>query len=232
MTTVEQIITAALARNRKNQPGITATSAELLAAFCRVYPVFFTIAARVNPAYFGVREVLLEDSESDPEGWARPADAELVFRLEDADGVEVIVVPADERDADPTRPAVYGWGQVYYPAGQVLDPEPGTDELTVWFSKTPELPDSTADELDPLWPMQFDELLVLELALLLAHKDERMAEVGLLRADRDVWLRRFIAHLEHETLPIVRSTGTAQRFRDPSWTPLNLLLTGGTEVRL
>lgn len=235
MATVSDITTAALARNRRNQPGIIATNTELLNAFRRIWPTFWVIAARVNPAFFGAREELEPDAESDPTGWLRPSNAELIYRLEFADGArageEITVVPLDERDAEPTRAAVYEWGQVYYPAGNDDDPAL-TDEIRAWYSKLPEDVDALSDELDSLWPGHFDELLVLELALLLATKDERLEEIPGLRSDRDVWLRRFIAHLEHTTVGVTRSTGQSQRFQGPTIVPLNELLIGGTEVSL
>ena len=241
MTLISDIANAALARNRKNQPGIIATDTELLNAFRRIYPVFWTIGARVNPSFFGMSETLEENAESDPTGWLRPADAELIYLIEftsiparltdDIEDPEIAVVPRNERNADPWTPALYEWGQEFFAAGNDFDPAVG-DEITIWFSKKPEDHDDIGDELDPLWPTNFDELLVLELALYLAHKDERDTEETLLRQDRDVWLRRFIAHLEHATVPHRRSTGTAQRFTAPTQVPLNTLLTGGTEVTL
>ena len=233
MTLVSDIITAALARNVKNTPGVIATSWELMNAFRRIYPVFWTIGARVNPSFFGVRELLDLKAESVPDGWARPADAEMIFRLETVTGARIALVDVEERDADPFTPALYEWGQAFYSAGNALDPVVAEDpDITVWYSKKPDEIALVTDELEALWPEHFNELLVLELAALLAHKDERGEELGLLRADRDVWLRRFIAHLEHATLGKTRSTGTSQRFTGPTWLPLNALLTGGSEVSL
>lgn len=232
--TPEEIFTAALAKNRKNQPGIIATPAELLSQFRRYYPVFWIIGARVNPTFFG--KIADVPFSSSLEGWPRPADAESIYKIQD-DGEDVIVVPFDELDADPFSPAVYEWGQVFYPAGNADDPVGESAEsvetgLTFWYSKMPELP-ATADEaLEGLWPTTFDELLVLEHAIILALKDERDAEVANLRPERDAWLRRFIAHLEHATIGVTRSTGTAQRFTGQSYVPLNALLAGGTDVEL
>jgi hypothetical protein len=232
--TPNQIFTAALAKNRKNQPGIIATAAELLSQFNRYYPVFWTIAARVNPSFFG--KVVDIPFSAALEGWPRPDDAESIFRIED-DGEKVEIVPLDERDADPFSPAVYEWGQVFFSAGNDLDPLGESAEsietgLTFWYSKQPEVPATADTELEALWPRTFDELLVLEHAIILALKDERMDEVAVLRPERDAWLRRFIAHLEHATLGLTRSTGTSQRYTGPTHVPLNALLAGGTDVEL
>jgi hypothetical protein len=232
--TPNEIFTAALAKNRKNQPGIIATPAELFSQFRRYYPIFWTIAARVNPTFFGK----IADVNFSPvlEGWPRPSDAESIYRIEE-DGEEITVVPFDERDADPFAAAVYEWGQVFYAAGNALDPIGESAEsvetgLTFWYSKMAEVPATADTELEALWPDAYDELLVLEHAIILALKDERLEEVALLRPERDAWLRRFIAHLEHATVGVTRSTGTAQRFTGQSYVPLNALLAGGTDVEL
>jgi hypothetical protein len=234
--TPNEIFTAALAKNRKNQPGIIATPAELFSQFRRYYPVFWTIAARVNATFFGkIADVPFSVALG---GWPRPDDAESIFRIED-DGGQVEVVPFDERDADPFTPAIYEWGQVFFPAGNALDPigtesvaESVEEALTFWYSKKPETPADADTELEALWPRAYDELLVLEHAIILALKDERAEEVAQLRPERDAWLRRFIAHLEHATVGVVRSTGTAQRYTAQSYVPLNDLLAGGSDVRL
>jgi hypothetical protein len=234
--TPNEIFTAALAKNRKNQPGIIATPAELFEQFRRYYPIFWTIGARVNPTFFGK---IIDVPFSVPlGGWPRPADAESIYKIED-DGGEVIVVPFEETDADPFTPAIYEWGQVFFSAGNALDPigteslaESVEEALTFWYSKKPEIPADADTELEAQWPDTFDELLVLEHAIILALKDERVDEVALLRPERDAWLRRFIAHLEHATVGVTRSKGTAQRFTAQSYVPLNLLLAGGTDVEL
>lgn len=231
--TPNDLFTAALAKSRKNQPGITATPAELLATFRRVFQVFFTIGARVNPAFFGTKADVAFSGGA-VEGWPRPADAESIYLIRDEAEEKVIIVPFDELDADPFSPAVYEWGQVFYAAGNALDPvgESAATELTFWYSKKPDALADADTELDPLWPDSHNELLVLELAIILALKDERMAEVSDLRTDRDSWLQNFVAHLEHATTGVTRSTGTAQRFTGPTYVPLNKLLAGGTEVSL
>jgi len=236
MTTPNDIFTAALAKSRKNQPGIIATPTELLATFIRIYSMFWTIAARVNPTFFGKQLVVPFDINLG--GWPRPEDAESIYLIED-DLEEITVVPFDEKDADPFTPAVYEWGQVFYGAGNPLDPvgtesiaESVEEGLLFWYSKEPDEVASAATALEALWPETFNELLVLELAIILAIKDERPTEVGQLKEERDAWLRRFIAHLEHATTGVSRSTGAAQRYTAQSYMPLNALLAGGSSVEL
>ena len=234
--TPDEIFTAAYAKSRKNQPGITATPTELLSTFNRVWPVFWTIAARVNPTFYG--RTILVPYNVVLGGWPRPDDAESIFLIEE-DAEDIAIVPFDERDADPMNPAVYEWGQVFFSAGNPLDPQ-GTESiaesvaegLDFWYSRKAPLPAAADEELSVLFPSNFFELLVLELAMVLANKDERYEEVASLRPDRDAWLRLYVAHLEHATTGVRRSTGTAQRFTAQSYVPLNQLLTGGTSVEL
>lgn len=234
--TPDAIFTAAYAKSRKNQPGITATPTELLSTFNRVWQAFWTIAARVNPSFFG--RTLLVPYSVPLGGWPRPSDAEAVYLIEE-DGEDIAIVPFDERDADPFTPAVYEWGQAFFTAGNPLDPvgtesiaESVAEGLDFWYSRKAPLPAAVDEELSSLWPSNFDELLVLEIAMVLANKDERYEEVASLKPDRDGWLRLYIAHLEHATTGVRRSTGTAQRFQGPTFVPLNVLLTGGSAVEL
>lgn len=229
--TPAEMFASAYGRNRKNQPGKITTAPEILAIFNRVFPTFWTIGARVNPSFFGKILAVSHGAESGISAWCRPDDAELVYLIDNPEGEQVIVVPLEEPDADPSRPAVYEWGQCYYPAGNALDPA-AEDDLTFWYSKIPDFVTDETAELERQWPSQFDELVILEIALVLALKDERYDEVGTLRDDRDAWLRRYIAHLEHATVGTVRSQGAAQRFQGPTVVPLNELLTAGTAVQL
>lgn len=233
MSTPTEIFTAAYGKSRKNQPGITATATELLTSFKRVYPLFWTIGARVNPTFFGKRTAVFFDGLT-TSGWPRPTDAEAIYMIEDSSGEKVAIVPFEERDADPWTPAVYEWGQIFYSAGNSLDPteESGVTELTFWYSKKPDTVADADTELEALWPDSFDELLVLEIAIILSLKDDRGAEIAELRQERDAWLRRFIAHLEHATTGLTRSTGSAQRFLGQTYTPLAPLLAGGSEVQI
>ena len=234
--TPDEIFTAAYAKSRKNQPGITTTPSENLATFNRVWPVFWTIAARVNPAFFGRTQLIPYNVPLG--GWPRPSDAESIYLIEE-DGEDVAIVPFDERDADPFTPGVYEWGQVFFSAGNPLDPQ-GTESiaesvlegLDFWYSRKAPIPTTSSEELSSLFPENFFELIVLELAMVFAHKDERTEEIVRLKPDRDAWLRLYVAHLEHATTGVRRSTGAAQRFTAQTYMPLNALLTGGSAVEL
>lgn len=224
-TTPQQILTDAYAKSKKNQPGRIATeSVELLGVVNRVIRTFFQIGVRVNPTFFGDSAVVSFSS-----GWARPTAAEMIFRIEDG-GDEVVVVPFDQKTAESGLPAVYRMGQVFLSAGNAGDPTSG--DLTFFYAKTPTDAATLGTDIDSMWPETYKELAVLEVAAYLAVKDEREAETAYLVAERDNWLRMFLAFLEHETINERRSFGIPTPFNTNSVVPIASLLAGGSGVSL
>jgi hypothetical protein len=204
-TTPSDILAAALGTSLKNRPGVLATAAtELLQKVIRALRGLYAVAARVNPTFFAESASVTFAST----GWARPENAESVYRLERVAGTtggsgsagdEVVVVPFDDRAAELGRGAVYAFGKVYRSAGNAKDPTGG--DLAFWYARRPTSPATVNATLDPQWTEQFNELLILEVALYLAGKEPNMrgAELALLSADRLSWLNLFIEFLQHET---------------------------------
>lgn len=224
-TTPRLILEAAYAKSKKNQPGKIATeSVELLQVVIRAMRGLYAFAARFNPTYFADTEAVAYVNP----GWARPQTLELIFRVEkQSDGTEVVVVPFDDRRAESGLPAIYRYGQVYRPASAgAPDPQAGT--LVFFGSKRPDDPATLDATLDPLWVEQFNELLILEVAIYLAMKDARPDEVPALKLDRDKWAQLYAAHLEHETVNERRRFAHVQRFNSPSLVPVWSLLAGAT----
>lgn len=220
-TTVSDIIAAALAKSTKNRANIIATSAtEMLEVVKRAMRGLYSVASEVNPTFFAKSAVV---SFAAP-GWARPSDAELVFRIE-KDGTEVAVVPYDDTAAETGKPAVYALGQVYRPAGNALDPVAG--DLVFFYSKIPASPANVDATIDSMWVEQFNELLILEVAMYLALKDGRMDEVAELKPMRDQWALLFIKFLEHETANLRRRFGQARQFNTQAISALISTLAGG-----
>lgn len=225
--TPQDILTDAYAKSKKNQPGKIATEAtELLGVVNRVVRTFFQIGARVNPFYFGDQATVAFSSP----GWTRPSTAEAVFRIEDPQGDEVVVVPFDDREAEQGHPRVYRLGGVYRGAGGAGDPSSGN--LTFFFSKRPTDAGSLASTIDASFPEAYVELANLEVAAYLANKDQRQEELAYLVGERDRWLALFLGFLEHETLNERRRFGTVQPFHTGSAIPISSLLTGGSSVEL
>lgn len=218
VTTPQDIIEAAYARSTKNNPGAIATDAtELLNLVNRTMRKAFALAARVNPAYFATQTSVPAPGAGLP--WARPEGAESVFRIE-LGGVEVVVVPFDDKTAETGSKCVYRVGKNYYAAGNAGDPNPASDALVFWYSKRPTDAALTTSTLDSMWEEQFNDLLIVEVAIYLAKKDGRVEELQPLMEERDEWLRLFVMFLEHETANERKRYAYAKRFQTQTLVPV------------
>lgn len=235
-TTYEEIIEAAYAKSLRNMPGVIASeSTELLQTAVRALRGLYAVAARVNRTFFAEKTAAVAH---DGEGWPLPAGVESLFRLEGegatggvvAAGEKVSVVPFDDRKAEELKPSVYFFGQRFYPAGNGSDPN-ASDTLAAFHAKRPADPTGLSDTLDPLWTEQFNELLILEVAVYLELKrDESQSPLQELKQQRDDWARRFVMHLEHVVPIEVRRTGHVQRFNTNTLVPMSSLFAGGSEA--
>lgn len=224
-TTTRMILQWAYGKSLKNVPGAIATeSDELFQLVLRAMRGLYAAAARVNPTFFGTSANVVFAGT----GWARPQDAELIFRLTNATtnpGSEIVVVPFDNPMTEPGMGAVYRWGQVYIPAGHALDPI-NTDHINFFYSKRPSVPANLDATIDALWQEDFNELLVLIVALYLAEKDGRKEEIEGYMRDIEKWTGLYVAFLEHETVNERKNYGHIHRFNTPSMVPILSLLTG------
>lgn len=222
VTTPQMVLEGAYAKSLKNKPGaIASESGELLQLVIRAMRGLYAFAARINPTFFAESAVVAFAGA----GWARPSNAEAVYRIETGAGVEVVVVPFDDRKAEPGIGALYSFGQIYRPASAGA-PDPQAGNLTFFYAKRPTDPATLATTLDALWTEQFNELLILEVAIYLALKDGRADEVNAYKADRDRWAQLFAAFLEHETMNERRRYGQIGRFNTRSMVPIMSLLAG------
>lgn len=220
-TTVQDILDAAYAKSTKNQPGTIATEAtELYSVVVRSLRGLYAFAARINPVYFSDTAAVTESSGV----WERPEQAEAILRIETAAGDEVVVVPYDDRLAADPKPQVYEFGGDFTAsAGQTAAP---TGDLTFWYSKRPAdpTPADLTGVLDEDWQEDFNELLILEVAIYLALKDGRGDEVVLLKEERNQWAQIFANHLQHATSNLQRRFGHKRYVNVDSLLPM---LTGG-----
>lgn len=222
-TTVTDILTAAFAKSTKNVPSrITSETTDLCGVVTRSLRGVFAVGARVNPVFYGTQATVVFSAP----GWARPVDAESVFRLELLTGAEVALVPFDQRQAELALPSVYAMGQVYRSAGNPSDPTSGS--LVVFYAKRATAVTGLTDTLDALWPEAYNELLVLDVALYLALKDGRADEVGTLKLERDRWLSLYVAFLEHANANERRMFGSVRYINTNSLVSLTDLLAGGS----
>lgn len=228
--TVQDVLDRAFARSRRFVPESTATYDELVPAVQESLQALFQVAARVNGAFFGASA----DVPYAAPGWARPSDAESVTRIERGAasganaGEEVVVVPMEQRDAEPGFPCVYRWGGLYRPSGVTSGPEAG-ETLTFFYSRQPAALSAPDDPIDAAFPVSHRVLLELDVAIRIAIKDGgATAEVLTpLASERREALNRYIAFLEHETAEERRSYGLVKKFVTNTLVPLESMLAGG-----
>lgn len=222
-TTVQDILDGAYAKSTKNQPATIATeSDELVNLVTRILRGLYAFAAEINPTAFSdTADVVGVGSV-----WARPEAAEAILRIETAANVEVVVVPFDDRLAADPKPSLYEWAGGFTADAAQTNAPGATDTLTFWFAKRPDDPSpfTTAGVLDPDWQEDYNELLMLEVAIYLALKDGRFDEVAVLKQDRNAWAQRFASYLQHATANLQRRFGHRRHVNVDSLLPM---LTGG-----
>lgn len=201
-TTAQQIIDAGFAFSFQNRPNTIATHAtELVGVVDRKLSQLFADVASQNPTFFGTALPVAFASG----GWLIPSDAELVWRITNGSGAEVITVPFDDLAAEPLQPALYQIGQTLYTAGNALDPVSGN--LTFFYSRQSVTLTALSDTLDPLWPEKFNTALILDLAAYLAEKDGRANEGGTWRSEADKWGAMLLRRAEQQMAIEVRRAG-------------------------
>lgn len=217
--TIQDAIQAAIGRNRKTQPDIQQKGPEMLGHYNRAMGALFSVAARINPGFYGEITTLTATGGA----WQAPANAERVHRLETSAGARVHVVDVNDPEPDPNVPCVTDWGRAYRPANSASS---GLGAITCYFSRTPVPAGSLGSNVDGGFPPQFYDLLVLELAVYLALKDERYSENNALVRERDDTFQLYVAHLEHHSPSRTRRTGRGT-WDGPSIVSLQALLAGG-----
>lgn len=187
----------------------------------------YTVAARINPEYFGeILAVTLSNGR-----WTLPARSERVFRLEDpATGNEVIPVSFDDRTLYAGRQAtVYFLGRSYRPTGNPGDIVAG--DLNFFYAKGAPVVTIDQELTEDIWPAQHDKLLVYECAVYLGLKDSRIAEdLPDLKRERNNRARLFVAHIDHVNGSAVRRSHATAHISDSVIQSALSLLAGGEDA--
>lgn len=204
--TVKALIEAAYARSTFNDPDKLATDKELAAVVNRRLMELFSIGASQNPFYFGKKSGAVA-YDAGVTGWPRPVDAEMVIQVTGSTVGKVSVVPFEDQEAN-LAPRLYAFGQVYFSVGADV---PTTDTLTFHYSKRPAEITAATDPVDTMWPEQFNDLIVLDVAQYLAIKDQRPDEAALLKGEEADLFQAFIRHLSHENYAMVARWGHRAR---------------------
>jgi len=225
-TTCKVLIEAAYERSVANDADKLGSDPELVGVIWRRLYQIYSIAARVNPAYFGkISSAALPSSNV----WARPSDAELVFKVLAGtagstgvltSGTEVNIVPVDDTLCE-MAPRIYEMGRSYYSVDATGDPDnvdTTGDKLSFYYSKRHPALDTTlatdhaTNTLESDWPEQFNDLLVLHLSKYLSVKDgmRDSAEWQALNAEEEALMVLFHSHLQHENYGMRARYGQSQ----------------------
>lgn len=204
-STVQDILTAAYSKSAKNRPGhIASESTELLQVVVRTLRRMFALSVKHNLTFYGERKVVAYNGSVG--GWPRPSGVQSINRIEFLNGTKIAEVPYDDRKAEEGMPSVYSYGQVFYPAGNTGAGDPGsTDSLVLFCSSHPTALAALGDTLDPRWPEDFNELLILKVARYLAIKEGgRGDDVAAYDDEYKEWLADYVDFLFQETTTLVR----------------------------
>lgn len=220
------LIDAAYGTSKLNQPEISAAeSGELLPLIQRKLGGYFAEGAQLNRKIFGAKATIAFATD----GWLRPKPGapsgcngvEMITRIESGSGMttiaqpggltvgtEIIEVPFDQRSIELGKPCVYAWGQKFYPVGPLsVSQLNNAGNMVFWYSTQPATITNLTTAIDPLWPGQFDSLLILDIAMYLSRKDggeRRAGELVAFAAEYEQEHARYLAWLEHESVTELR----------------------------
>jgi hypothetical protein len=215
-TTASEIILAGYGKSVKNKPGEIATEGTaLIRLLNRKLRKYFAFIARENWTMVG--DIVLVSFDAGLGGWPRPDNAEMIVEI-DNDVEEVVVVPAEDRGAESSKPALYRFGGLFRSAGNPNDPVDG--DLNFIIARQPATLAATTDTLDVLWPESFNELLELEVGKFLASKDGRRDETQDLEGEITEWLQLLKERCEHDVINERRRFNITNRFQTSVQRPI------------
>lgn len=169
MTTVQQIIEAAYARSTDNDPGKLAVDAELISHLNRDYRARFGLWS-LKAGDAAVTALVLTFAGTPPTA-SLPLDISDIDRIEDMSGSKINLVPINEKNrAWHLAPAVYRSGLSLISRAQAGDPGQG-QSVTLFHNDAPSTLANLSDVLDVRYPVRFEMLLILGLAIYLDTKD-------------------------------------------------------------
>jgi hypothetical protein len=215
-------ITQAVAQSYNNRPDVLADGGtELLVQLQLIFAKYYRLAAKQNPGALSAQAVLAWDTTIS--GWTIPATIDTTLRLELASSPddEVIVVPLEDRRADPSAAAVIRLGRLYKPAGNANDPV-NVNLVAYYAAVGPSFADlTTAPGTE--WPVQFDGMIVAQLAGFLAKKDGRTDDARAALAEAGDWRTDFISWVQTPDLNVRRRFGMPMAIPTPAVAPTGVV---------
>ena len=202
MATVQNIIDRAIERSNLNDADLIPTT-ELIAYVSSFEKHLFLEAARENPDYFG-KEGNTAARGSSTASWdlnAQPSNIAAISRVEIGAvvGTPTGLAVGDEVSMVSIRnplmgisPRMYVRNRIAYQYENELQTDASNyvSQLKVWYSFLPSTRTATTDVLD--LPEEFTQLVVLQLARLLAVRDQRPDEVPAIDAEYIMHLGTFL----------------------------------------
>jgi len=191
---VQQLLEAAYSRSTANDPGKLATDGELMPVLNRIYQTLYALKAVSAPEqHTAAANIVLAAGIG-----TLPTDMIDIRRIEGlggvvAAGLKINVIPVEEKDR--------GWHlapRMYRQGNSIISPvgtgDPAvSDTVKLFHLDAPATLSALATTLDVRYPVRFEELLVVELAMYLSTKDATRdaAEFGKLSTYRNMQLEAF-----------------------------------------
>lgn len=174
MTTAQSLIESGYARSTANDAGKLASDGELLLHLNRKYQSLYAIMA-----LFGGDNALAKTTlvlAGAPAAAALPVDVIDIRRLEQLSGEKAYLIPADEKDRSwHLAPAFYRQGNSLVSCGRTGDLGIG-GSVVVFHLDSPAALAALASTTDPRFPVRYEDILVLDLAIYLSSKDAGRSE--------------------------------------------------------
>jgi hypothetical protein len=175
MTTAQSLIESGYARSTANDAGKLASDGELLLHLNRKYQSLYAIMA-VEGGDNALASTILVLAGGPPAFAALPVDVIDIKRLEQLSGAKAYLVPADEKDRSwHLAPAFYRQGNSLISLGRAGDLGVG-GSVVVYHLDSPAALSALGSTTDPRFPVRYEDILVLDLAIYLSSKDEDRAD--------------------------------------------------------
>jgi hypothetical protein len=170
MSTAQQLIEAGYARSTANDAGKLASDGELLLHLNRKYQSLYAIMALSGGDNALAKTTLVLAGA--PAAAALPTDVIDIKRLELLDGSKAYLIPADEKDRSwHLAPSFYRQGGSIVSRGLTGDLGVG-GSVVVYHLDAPAALAALATSTDPRFPVRYEDILVLDLAIYLSTKDD------------------------------------------------------------
>lgn len=175
MSTAQALIEAGYARSTANDPGKLASDGELLLHLNRKYQSLYAIMALAGGDNALALTTLVLGGVA-PYSAALPTDLIDIKRLEQIGGGKAYLIPADEKDRSwHLAPAFYRQGNSIISRGKTGDLGAG-QSINVYHLDAPAALNALGSVTDPRFPVRYEDILVLDLAIYLSTKDEGRSE--------------------------------------------------------